>query len=97
MVFMPSLMECFTAVYPESFKMRKPLLTVDLPYAKGLCQEAADYFSPTDAKDIAEKIYSLYNNKERQQELIEKGEQQLQTYDNTPQRLRKLIKIIEEN
>lgn len=96
-VFMPSFMECFTAVYPESFKMRKPLLTSDLPFAKGLCGDAAEYFSPTDAKDIAEKIYSLYNSPKRQQELIEKGEKQLLNYDNTPQRLRKLIKIMEEN
>ena len=77
--------------------MRKPLLTSDLPFAKGLCGDAAEYFSPTDAKDIAEKIYSLYNSPKRQQELIEKGEKQLLNYDNTPQRLRKLIKIMEEN
>lgn len=96
-VFMPSLMECFTAVYPESFKMKKPLLTSDLPFAKGLCGEAAEYFSPVDEKDAAEKIYSLYNDKERQKDLTDKGEQQLKTYDNNTERLRKLVKIMEEN
>lgn len=97
LVFMPSFMECFTAVYPESFKMKKPLLTSDLPFAKGLCADAAEYFSPTNAKDIAEKIYSLFNNKERQQELIDKGEKQLLNYDDNETRVRKIIDIIEQS
>lgn len=97
LVFMPSFMECFTAVYPESFKMKKPLLTSDLPFAKGLCADAAEYFSPTNAKDIAEKIYSLFNNKERQQELIDNGEKQLLNYDDNETRVRKIIDIIEQS
>ncbi|MDO5760917.1 MAG: glycosyltransferase [Bacteroidota bacterium] len=91
-VFVPTLMESFTALYPESFKMQKPLLTSDLPFAKGLCGNAAEYFSPLDAEDIAEKIYSLANNPNKQKELILAGEKQLLTYDNNTQRINKLLK-----
>lgn len=97
MVFVPSLMECFTALYPESFKMQKPLLTSDLPFAKGLCGDAAMYFSPLDAKDISEKIYLLSQSTALQKQLITNGSKQLTTYDNNDSRIKRAIEIMEHH
>lgn len=38
---MPSLLECFTATYPEAMRMERPIVTTDLAFAQGLCGEAA--------------------------------------------------------
>lgn len=97
MVFVPTLMECFTALYPESFKMQKPLLTSDLPFAKGLCGKAAMYFSPLDAKDIAEKIYLLAKNTQLQKQLVSEGSKQLTIYDNNDKRVSRAIEIMEQH
>ncbi|MBR1769132.1 MAG: glycosyltransferase [Bacteroidales bacterium] len=96
LVFMPSLMECFTAVYPEAMKMQRPLITSDLPFARSLCGKAAEYFSPLSEEDLAEKIFSLAQNNQRQKELISQGKEQLKQYDNYNQRSQKIIDILEK-
>ena len=55
-LFCPTLLECFTANYPESMMMERPILTSHYSFAKNLCQDAASYFDPFDPEDIAEKI-----------------------------------------
>ena len=95
-VFQPTLMECFTAVYPEAMKMNKPILTVDLPFATGLCGKAAEYYSPLSPEDAADKIYSLLTNEEKRETLIAQGKEQLKSYDNYTQRSEKIINIMEK-
>jgi len=41
LMFMPTLMECFTATYPESMRMGVPILTSDMPFATDVCGDAA--------------------------------------------------------
>jgi glycosyltransferase involved in cell wall biosynthesis len=93
-LFLPTLLECFSASYCEAMFMKKPILTSNLPFATGICKEAAVYFEPMDAEDIANTIYSLAINKNKQEELINKGIQQLKLYDNSSQRAKKYLQII---
>ena len=95
-MFMPSLLECFTATYPEAMKMGVPIVTTDLEFARGLCGEAACYYSAVDANAAADAIYKVSTNKEFAQQLIEKGKKQLNTYDNYEQRTSKLIEKLED-
>ena len=95
-MFMPTLMECFTATYPEAMRMGVPIITTDLEFAHGLCGEAACYYSAVDAKAAAEAIYHVATDKEYANCLIENGKKQLHTYDNYTQRAEKLIGILEE-
>ncbi len=94
---MPSLLECFTATYPEAMKMGKPIITTDLEFAKGLCGEAAYYYSALDAKALAEAVYLIATNNEFARKLTENGKRQLLKYDNYEQRADRLIKIIEDS
>lgn len=93
-MFMPSLLECFSATYPEAMVMGVPIITTDLPFARGLCGEAALYYSPVDAADAAHKIYSLATNHQLQSTLVNAGKEQLKKYDNYNQRSDKLIHIL---
>lgn len=72
-LFLPTLVESFTASYPEAMRMKKPILTSDYSFARTVCQEAALYFNPYDQHDIANKIFSIANDKNLYQLLVENG------------------------
>lgn len=94
--FVPTLIECFTAMYAEAMRMQLPIVTTDLPFARGLCGDAAEYYQPLSPEDAAEKIYSVANNVAKRTCLINNGERQLLTFDTSEQRARKLIDYCEE-
>lgn len=96
LVFFPSLLEIFSAVFPEAMRMKKPILTSALPFSREVCGNAAVYFNPLDPADIAASIVMLLNNKGLQQELIRNGESQLQRFGRSADRARKYIEIIEK-
>ena len=75
--------------------MNKPIVTTDLEFARGLCGDAACYFSAVDAKAAAEAIFKVATDNEYVHQLVENGKKQLQAYDNYKQRADKLIKILE--
>lgn len=92
---MPTLLECFTATYPEAMRMRVPIVTTDLEFARGLCCDAACYYSAVDAEACAEAIYKVAMDKEYAHQLVENGRKQLQKFDNYEQRAEKLVRILE--
>ncbi len=95
-LFLPTLIEVFTATYPEAMKMKKPILTSDLSFAHDICGEAALYFDPLDPEDIADKIILLANNKDLQMKLVQKGEERLQYFETAESRARKLLQICDK-
>lgn len=95
-MFMPTLLECFTATYPEAMRMEVPIVTTDLEFARGLCGDAACYYSAVDPAAAAEAIYRVATDKEYAHQLTKAGKRQLLTYDNYEQRADKLIRILEE-
>lgn len=95
-MFMTTLMECFTATYPEAMRMEVPIVTTDLEFARGLCGDAACYYSAIDANAAAEAIYKVAIDKEYAAKLVANGKEQLKKFDNYEQRAEKLIKILED-
>lgn len=95
-MFMPTLLECFTATYPEAMRMAVPIVTTNLEFARGLCGEAACYYSAVDSVSAAEAIYKVATNKEYAKQLVSAGNEQLKKFGNYEQRAEKLILILEE-
>ena len=95
-MFMPTLLECFTATYPEAMRMEVPIITTDLEFAQSLCGDAAYYYSAVDPIAAAEAIYKVATDKECAAKLVANGKEQLKKFDNYEQRADKLIKILEE-
>ena len=95
-VFSPTLLECFSAVYPEAMRMGKPIITTDLGVSRSLCGDAALYYDALSPEAFGEAIYRLARNKDLRKDLVEKGKEQLKTYDNYEERARKLIEIVEK-
>jgi glycosyltransferase involved in cell wall biosynthesis len=93
-LFLPTLLECFSASYCEAMVMKKPILTSNLSFAKGICKDSAVYFDPMNPENIADVMYELVMNKEKQMELINKGIEQLKAFDNSSQRAEKYLQVI---
>lgn len=92
--FQPSLLECFSATYPEAMRMEIPIVTTDLGFAKGLCGDAAEYYSAVDAQSAADAIYRVATDAKLSSLLVSKGKEQLKTYDTYTQRAEKLINLV---
>ena len=95
-VFQPTLLECFTATYPEAMRMRIPIITTDIEFARGLCGNAALYYAPLSCEDAAETIYKLANDKHLQKSLVDNGVEQLHSYDTYEERVEKMISYCEK-
>ena len=92
-MFQPTLLECFTATYPEAMKMEVPIVTTDLDFARGLCGDVAAYYSPLDAEQAASLLYKVSTDQKLRANLVENGKKQLLKYDTYQQRTEKLINI----
>lgn len=92
-LFLPTLLESFTASYPEAMKMGIPILTSDLDFAHDICGEAAMYTNTLDTYETFEKMKLLINNSSLKKILVEKGYQQLIHFDNAKQRAEKYLSI----
>ena len=95
-LFAPTLLETFSAAYPEAMKMQKPILTSNYSFATDVCKDAALYFDPLDPKDIAEKINKLASSKTLQQKLIEKGKKRVKEFETARTRAEKYVAICEK-
>lgn len=94
-MFLPTLLECFSASYAEAMIMEKPILTSDLSFAHVICKDAALYFDPDSPQDIADKIITLVNDETLRQRLVEKGKQQLGQFGTSADRTDAILKLLE--
>ncbi len=95
-MFLPTLLECFSASYPEAMCMERPIITTDLGFARGVCANAAHYFKPANAEAAAEAIVTVATNPAHRAQLVQAGLQRLATFDDAPTRARKYLTICEE-
>ncbi|SHG23061.1 glycosyltransferase [Dysgonomonas macrotermitis] len=92
-LFLPTLIECFSANYPEAMKMNKPILTSDLPFARGLCEDAALYFDSDNPEDISLKIINIIGDRQLQEKLVENGKRRLKDFLTAKERAGEYLKI----
>ncbi len=73
LLFLPSVLETFSANYPEAMAMGLPIVTTNLDFAREVCGNAALYFEPMNARDAARAITQAYQNATLWQDLIAEG------------------------
>lgn len=95
-LFAPTLLETFSAAYPESMKMNIPILTSNYSFATTICEEAALYFNPLNPEDIANKINLLIKDSSLREKLISNGHKQLKKYEIAKSRAKKYIELCEK-
>jgi glycosyltransferase involved in cell wall biosynthesis len=95
-LFFPSLMETFSANYPEAMIMQKPIITSDLDFAHDICGDAALYFDPFSPTSIVETISYLVTHHVERADLVKKGLERVRSFDSAPQRAEKLLKVMKD-
>lgn len=95
-LFMPSLLETFSANYPEAMKMELPIICSDYDFSRDICGDAALYFDAQNPQDIADKIIELIANKELQQQLVSTGKKRLEKLETPETRAQKLLNLLTE-
>lgn len=92
-LFLPTLLECFSANYPEAMKMQKPILTSNYSFAYTICKDAALYFDPLDPKDVCDKIEQIINDEKLQEQLVANGSDVLKSFPDSYTRAQKYLEI----
>ena len=93
--FMPTLLETFSATYPEAMKMGKPIVTTDFYFSRNVCGDAALYYSPLSAEDAAENIKMIVLDQTLRQKLIQKGYNRLLSFPTPKKKYEKTIDWLE--
>lgn len=93
-VFLPSLLETFSANYPEAMAMSRPIITTDLPHARSACKGAALYFEPKNARSATEKILQLIADPQLLETLVNDGKKVLSLLPTPEQRFAQYINVI---
>ena len=94
-MFQPTLLECFSATYPEAMRMRRPIVTTDIEFAHGLCGDAAVYYDALSPQAAAEAIYRVATERDLRARLVAAGTEQLKRFDTYTARAEKLIRLVE--
>lgn len=92
-LFLPTLIESFTASYPEAMIMKKPILTSYYSFAKTVCKGAALYFDPYNIDDIMAQIRRIYSDKALYNDLVEEGLVVVQELPSSKDRARQYLSL----
>lgn len=92
-LFLPTLLECFSANYPEAMCMGKPILTSNLSFATSICGDAGLYFDPLNPVEITNQIFKLIDSKELYNKLCKNGTLQFKLFNTSKQRAKEYLRI----
>jgi glycosyltransferase involved in cell wall biosynthesis len=99
LLVLPTVLETFSATYPEAMALGLPIVTSDLDFARDICGPAALYFPPWDAAAGAAQVQRLLADETLWRAQIAHGKAQLATLPHPGERsaaylelLRKLVK-----
>jgi len=92
---LPSFIETFSAVYPESFATSTPVITTDAPFAREICKGAAIYCDPASDIDIADAINTLLYDKNKYNKLVIEGDKLYQKMLTPTEKYLKYIEVIQ--
>lgn len=86
LLLLPTVLETFSATYPEAMAMGLPIVTSDLDFARDVCGNAALYFDPVDAHSGAATIARLLADPSLWASLVAQGKQQLKRFPDPAQK-----------
>ncbi len=80
-VIHPSFVESFPQTFTEAMQYGKPLLSVDLPYAREIAGDASLYFKATEPNNLLDAILTYLNNKDFLFDMSLRSKQQVELFD----------------
>lgn len=95
-VFVPSLLETFSASYLEAMCARRKLVVADKSFSREVCEDYATYINPIDAKNTARTFSKIITDYSLTKEEIEKADKILNNYGDQDQRFEKIVGLIKK-
>ncbi len=95
-MFLPTLLETFSASYPEAMAAGRPIVTSDLPFAHANCGDAALFFAPDDAAAAGRALLALSKRPELWSDLVARGRTRLATLPDADGKYRLYVDAIME-
>ena len=96
MVFIPTLLEVFSATYLEAMYMQKAIVASDMGFSRDICGDAAFYCDPTNIDDYANTISLLLRDIKSRLDLEQKGVSQVLKFGSSMDRTKSYLEIINE-
>jgi glycosyltransferase involved in cell wall biosynthesis len=69
-IILPTLLECYSAVFAESMISGRILLTSNLSFCSSICKDGSYYFDPLNPHSIANSIYEISGSVQVQKDLL---------------------------
>ena len=95
-VFLPTVLETFSATYPEAMCMDRPIVTSDLDFARDICRDAAVYFDPTDPVAAAGAVAEVVDDEDLRRRLVAVGRRRLTDFGTCQERFGAVVRILED-
>lgn len=95
-VLVPSWVESFTAVYPEAWHFRLPVVTSDQDFARDLCGGAAAYAPPDSPDALAAQLHRVLDDDALRGALVDAGRARLEALPSWDRRLELYLAALEE-
>ena len=92
--FLPSVLETFSANYPEAMATGRPIVTTDLGFAREICKRAALYYQPMNAAAAAATLLTLCRDEVLWMNLIREGKRVLQELPTPDSKYEQYVKCI---
>jgi len=95
-IFVPSIVETFSASYLEAFAAKKTLIVADKNFAHDICKNGAVYVNPFNSNQTAQRISNLISNESLQADLVSEGNKILNQYRDQENRYKTIIKYLKK-
>ncbi len=95
-LFLPTLLETFSASYIEAMTRQRPIITTDFDFARDVCGNAAEYFEPMNPLAASMAITSVLNNPKRYKELVQNGLNRLKSFPDPSTQYMMQIQALEK-
>jgi glycosyltransferase involved in cell wall biosynthesis len=92
--FLPTVLETFSANYPEAMAMNVPIVTTDLGFARDVCQDAALYFKPDDPESAARQLHRVVRDGSLRQQLLSSGKSVLSKLPSPRDQYRRYTELL---
>jgi len=91
---LPTLLETFSANYPEAMAIGLPIVTTDLDFAHDVCDDAALYYTAGDAEKAADCLLRLLDDSSLWERQIARGKEVLKRYPTPRERYEQYIRLL---
>ena len=93
-VYVPSILETFSASYIEAFAAKVPLVCADKGFARDVCGNAAIYVDPLDYETTTNHFIELISSEEKQVKIISDGVKMLSLYGDQKLRFERVLNYL---